>query len=54
MKLVNDFTNLIVRLFLKYILICKIYIVLLPNLFHPYVNFIADGKVGIFSKIVHI
>ena len=32
----------------------KFYIVLLPNLFHPYVNFIAGGKVGISSKMVHI
>ena len=54
MKLVNDFMNLITRLFLKYILICKFYIVILPNLFCPYVNFIAGGKVGNSSKTVHI
>ena len=28
--------------------------VLLPNLFHPNVNFIAGGKVGISSKILHV
>ena len=34
--------------------ICKFYIVLLLNLFHPYVNFIVGGKVGISSKMVLI
>ena len=54
MKLVNNFINLITWLFKKFILICKLYIVLLPNLFHPYVTIIAGGKVVISGKMVHI
>ena len=34
-------------------LICKLYVVLLPNNIHPNVNFAADGKV-IISKMQHI
>ena len=34
-------------------LICKLYIVLLPNNIHPNVNFVADGKVSI-SKMQNI
>ena len=36
--------------FWKHILVSKLYTVLLPNLFRPYVSFIAGGKFGICSK----
>ena len=39
--------------FWKCILVCKLYIVLLPNLLRPNVNFIADIKVDISSKKLH-
>ena len=42
------------KTFLKIILICKFYLVLLPNLFHRYVDFIDGGKVSISGKMVHI
>ena len=40
-------------IFKKYILVCNLYSVHLPDLFRPYVNFMASRKVGILSKKLH-
>ena len=48
MKLINGFINLITWLFLKLVLVFRLYAVFLPNLLRPIVNFAAGVCVCVY------
>ena len=51
MKLINGFINLITWLFLKLVLVFRLYAVFLPNLLRPIVNFTAGVCVCVYVYV---